>query len=428
MIFQLKKAASSVLLSVFSFYLISGNLFRVVELSFLRDNILITEFFLYILSVLNLLMIGKCSRFVFFLILLVALSCCYGCIIHGFFLASAMHAIRLILMICSGYVLGELFYQKFRDSFESFLHYFLKIYSINALLGFLIYLLFPSSVDFWNLLARFGIVFHGDPHYGRFVSVYFDPNFFGAIGCLPFLFAFSTYKKSRRWQDLSKVLLFAAGVVLTLSRSGIATLIFMLVSLLVCHLRNIRYFMVRSGFFRIILLGILGAGFLIFFRSEQVEYFIHRFFHMKEDVSAQGRLDSFLFGIEVLEQNPVLGIGYDFLRLIGPELERFSSIDSSVLSTFIFFGIPLSICFFIWVGFWFRRLYQKLDQLKDAYLKFADFYQNIIIYVVICIVFSSQFNNLLYYQFWLIPILSIFSYMSCYLRQVVVMQKIVKRP
>ncbi|MNX68240.1 hypothetical protein D3C86_994080 [compost metagenome] len=37
---------------------------------------------------------------------------------------------------------------------------------------------------------------------------------------------------------------------------------------------------------------------------------------------------------------------------------------------------------------------------------------SLLVYLVVCLLFTSQFNNLIVYQFWLIPMVVIFVYLT----------------
>jgi hypothetical protein len=324
-----------------------------------------------------------------------------------------MYAGRLIAMIISSFVIGVILYEKYKNSFREMANYFIKLYVWNVLLGMVIYVLFPSSPDFWMFLSYFGVVFHGDPHSGRFVSLYFDPNFYGAIGSFPFLLSLSVYRNTGEKKDLWTLCLFIIAIFLTLSRSGITTFAFVVGWIIFQRFLKTDSFFVRSRMLWLLLGSGVFLGVFFAFRLEQAAFFIERFISMKDDVSALGRWHSFLCGLEVLRDHPILGVGYEYLRSIGV---KFTAIDSSVLSTFVFWGVPTSVAFFSWVGFWLLQSFRKVDQVKRYFSEFSVFYKNMIFYVFVCIVFSSQFNNLLYYQFWFMPILVMFSYMSCFLK------------
>jgi hypothetical protein len=169
----------------FLFYLITGNFFRFIELTFMPQGLLFSEIILYGLGVVYFLanpvltrqmVLGLCIAF------LIVLSTCYGVFIHGWDLLSVMYGPRTCMMILCGILLGQVAFEQFRGNTEALLKKLVHAYAIVCLGGFVIMGLFPSSARFWALLEHFGIIFHGDPHISRFVSPYFDPNFFAWRG------------------------------------------------------------------------------------------------------------------------------------------------------------------------------------------------------------------------------------------------------
>lgn len=107
--------------------------------------------------------------------------------------------------------------------------------------------------------------------------------------------------------------------------------------------------------------------------------------------------------------HPLFGVGYNYLALYMEEYNSLSSVDSSPLATLINFGtIPclgITLVFFIWALKGLRRFAQKEELLSK-------FFRWFLCYTIIVLFFSSQFNNILYYQFWLLPVISIFSFLN----------------
>src|SRR5579872_1196726 len=226
MILDFKNLVFRIFVSLFSFYIISGNLFRLISAGF-EHNLLITEFILYAFSVLTFFVFPfNISCFLFFF-LFVFSSMMFGSFYNGVHLPSLMYGIRLIGMVFSGIVIGNLLFRKYGFSIRDFLKYFESVYLKNLFLGMVIFIFFPSSRSFWLFLSNFGIQFNGDPHIGRFVSTYFDPNYFGAICCIPFLISLHLCKNFSEKKGKWKPFLFFLGALFTWSRSGIATLLFL---------------------------------------------------------------------------------------------------------------------------------------------------------------------------------------------------------
>jgi hypothetical protein len=323
-----------------------------------------------------------------------------------------MYGIRLVGMIFSGILIGNLLFRKYGLSIQYFLKYFESVYFKNLVLGFFIFIFFPQSRSFWLFLSRFGIQFNGDPHIGRFISTYFDPNYFGAICCIPFLISFQLYKHFPEEKGRWKIFLFFIGTLLTWSRSGIATLfcLFLWMGLpRFIRLLSSQKFSVSSRgimFFCCLSGGVFG---LLFLYSDSVLYFFDRFIHMKSDPSALGRLHSFNWGLNLIFQHPILGIGYNYLSIyLYDPVFGHTSVDSSLILTFITFGIPATFILLILFLCFCVSLFFKAKRMEA---EFCSFFRILIFYSVVCVFFTSNFNNLIYYPFWLSPIIVIFSYL-----------------
>jgi hypothetical protein len=309
-------------------------------------------------------------------------------------------------MVLSGLIVGELIFLKVRSNIREFCSYWLRSYSLCCLLGFLIFLAFPSSAKLWLFLKSIGIPFRGDPHEMRFISPYFDPNFFGAIAVIPFLLSWHIKKTdSLLWYRWS-YLFFAVTIILTWSRSGIATFLFTLSFLILQKLSNKAFFQ-RKGV--LILIGIGVLFFLVLgISAEQAQYFSRRIFGITHDWSALSRLFSFQWGAQLFLKYP-FGVGYNYLAIF---LEELSSVGSSLLATLICFGAPIFLIICILYVFFCVRECFRFQKIKKVSPILYRWYLSFFVYLQIVVFFTSWFNNILYFQFWLIPMIAIFRYFS----------------
>jgi len=399
-------------LKMFALYLIFGNIFRFVEISIFRDKVLISEFFIYLLSAIAFLLSRNYVRIYFFsFALLVFFSTGYGAFINGFSFKAFIYALRLVVMVFSGVIMGEILFRQYKFRLEDVLLFFVKTYFLCALISFIIYLAFPSSPQFWLFLQLFGINFMGDPHYGRLISSYLDPNFFGAIAVLPFLLSWILKETSAKSIYKHIYIVFIIAILLTWSRSGIATLACLFLYLGWEKIRS--RFIVKQknvwGFLTILALIATTIG--IFF--DRFRFFFDRFLHMGSDKSASSRWESFTLGASLFKENP-LGLGYNYLSVVIGESSGAYSLDSSLLATLVNFGLFLFTifsviyCFIIVKSFYEYKKISKNNPILFRTFKFLLVYLNVII------VFTSHFNNIIYYQFWLIPVIAIFTYLNCY--------------
>lgn len=404
---NLKSFLSSSLINAFSVFIIAGNLFRLINAGF-HFNLLISEFILYFFSFLLFLWYQPFLRSVCIAMLIVLGSALYGTKIAGIHLFSLFQAFRLIAMVIAGVTLGRVLFAKYGMSIQNFQKYLQKIYLINLFFGTLLLVCFPSSSVLWFFLAKFGITIKGDPHIGRFVSMYFDPNYFSAICCIPFIIS---YLMNRKF-TLS-LYMFSLGIFLTFSRSGITT--FLCVVLFMCWPNLVRlhkiYFKKRSSIIPFyILVTILLVSILL---KDHVLFFWNRSINMEADMSAIARLNSFKLGLDFLLEHPILGVGYNF---VGTHLSDAYCINSSLLIFILSFGVPLTCLFIILLIAWPINTYFKIKRHGEKGQLIASFFKYMVFYLFVCVIFTCHFNNLLFYPFWFIPILTIFSYLIFCLR------------
>jgi hypothetical protein len=126
------------------------------------------------------------------------------------------------------------------------------------ILSVILFVAFNHSANLWDLLATIGLRFQGDPHVGRFVSIYFDPNFYAGIAIIPLILSIYLYKITNHKKYFVTAVLFICSIILTGSRSGFATLIFFLIYLLILWRGQIK----RSTIKYVIFIAILSIGIL----------------------------------------------------------------------------------------------------------------------------------------------------------------------
>jgi O-antigen ligase len=399
-----------------SFYLVIGNIPRFVSLPGFRDNLLITEFLLYLLTFFVVLSQVKLMvRLIMSLGVtasIILLSFVVGMLQEGLQIVPLSYALRLILLITAGYVFGYSLFKVYGSSFVKVLQLFSFLYLLLAFLGFAIYVFFPDSVQLWGLLGRYGIRFNGDPHQRRLLSSYFDPNFYSALACIGVFSSLLAYHYSRQLRYVFVGLIITLSILLSSSRSGIATLfaVLFLVGLRVCiHLINKRTFSRRfSAILPIFLLTLVALSPVYI---EPIGRAVERI--IQPDESAQVRLRSFEIGQELFAISPIVGLGYNYLAVYAEKLRGgLSSVDSSPQATLINFGIVGSFLLLACIAWFFVKLYNTLRILTEplqSQWRLILWYLNS--YVLVIVIFSSQFNNILYYPFWLFPIIALYTYL-----------------
>jgi O-antigen ligase len=169
------------------------------------------------------------------------------------------------------------------------------------------------------------------------------------------------------------------------------------------------------------MLIILALPILAFFSFDTLAILFDRIVGVKTDESALVRLASFEDGMSIFESYPFFGIGYNFLSVKMFALRGNSSVDSSVLATLINFGLVPTIGFCVFLFLKVRKflrkanLFYKLGKIDKAEIFLI---RTFLIYVIICVVFVSQFNNLIYYQYWIFPVIMIAEFFGQCIRKI----------
>ena len=394
--FSLSAIYTQMILFLFCTFLLFGNFFRFMPLPSFSSHFSVIEMLLYLISCPLYCMRFRKSQL---LIIGIAMSTIYGSFLQGVDLTSILYSCKLGAMIASGIVIGEALFTTYAMRIESVITFFIKLFALIAIFSFVILIFFPKAHLFFGLLEKYGIHFTGDPHQRRLISPFFDPNYYAAIGCFPLILSWI----QKKWVFF---FLFLMSVFLTFSRSGIATCVFLLI--IMCISKLLAGKRARLHLKHVLLYCFLISLFcmLMVTYREELFYFLHRFIHLFEDESALARLDTFQAGLSFFWEHPLFGVGYHYLSL--PFFEGFHRLapDSSLILTLVDFGaIPCLLMggfFVIWTILHFTSMTGPLRSL----------FSWLFIYLLVCILFTCQFNNLLYYQFWLIPLIAILTYIQ----------------
>ena len=341
--------------------------------------------------------------------LIVSLSYFYGFFLNGFEIKPLFFALRLILMCFSSYVLSIIFFEKFKTNFLKLFKYFSYSFLISSVLGCIIFFIFPEINVFWSFLNNFGIEYRGDPHIKRFVSMYFDPNYFSAIA--GFYFLISTFRSKFLNDKLSFLLciFYSVLIFLSFSRSGIFSFFLIFLTLLIYELFSKKIYKFSISKILIVLMSFSIFISITMLYLDPLMHFISRFIHFYNDSSSDARFDSFQVGFDFIFKKPFFGLGYDYLSTKISNIRDVSSLDSSLINTFVNFGLVFTILIILLVFLWFYNFFIKVSLSKNS--QFRESCLKIALYLFIQIFFTSQFNNLLYYQFFVIPMLSVMFYL-----------------
>ena len=396
------------------FYLVLGNSTRLIPTSPGTDNLSLGEFGLYALTTgclmfhRKLLLFNLKSLLPFALFL--ALSSVYGAMLNGFSASALFYSVRLLLLLASGLTAGYYLFSIFKGDLLKVVNYFLGTYLCVALLAFVIYVTFPDSRDLWTFLRGFGVEFFGDPHQRRLVSSYFDPNYYGAIAVFPFTLSVLAYQRVWKTRYLLLAGLFAVSVVLTGSRSGIATLAAVVG---VFALSGVLHLVTKRRVKRSLLIVIPAALFLFALASPVYLNALTRTWSriaaLSTDASAQARFSSFELGFSLFAEQPIFGVGYNYLLIYAQRARGLTSLDSSLQVILVNFGAVGTLFIAALVFWWGVTLWRRFSGGGQTFAFRCTRY--FLLYLFVVIVFTSQFNNVLFYQFWLFPVLALATYL-----------------
>lgn len=412
----LKFDPKSILISSFFLFIALGNFPRIIQIPFLNKHVVASELLLYSLSIVFFLPspkfiknLSRCTSLQFFLIVIIV-SLLVGLYKYGFLITPILYNLRLIIMVTSSSVIGYVFYLKYGVFFGNVLVTYINAYFLASLISLLILFLFPQSDELWKELTSFGVNFLGDPHNNRLVSVYFDPNYFSNIIVLPIFFSLVSFLLTGKIWYLLSFIFFIVSLILTGSRSGLGIFVLQFFSTLAIIFR-LKYlpkqFLSRLNYTT--LLSILFL--LICFPIYKQSFFstLLRFTGMHNDGSTHMRIDSFIFGLKMLKENIFLGMGYNFMQPYTEEFRGHASVDSSVLNVLVSLGVPLFIFSIVWFFLAFKNALSRLFSTEITQ-EFRLFFLVFMAYVILSILFSSLFNNILFYQFWVVPVISLLTY------------------
>lgn len=254
-----------------------------------------------------------------------------------------------------------------------------RIIDVSLIVG-----LFLSGIGFLQLIFYPNldalVAFGYDPHQGRLVSSFLDPNFIGAFLNIFVILSLYNFQKNHLRKYLVFSGIFILAVVLTFSRSAYLMLA---VEILIYGLKSYKK-----------LVAILVVLFLVLFLL--FPKFNQRIVGgLTLDASATERIQSWNNGLILFRENPVTGVGFDNLRY---QFERHdllkvfsengghsgAGVDSSLVFVLATEGILGLLSFLIFWFFLFRE-----SRSSDFWLPFLAIFLGLTV--------DSQFINSLFY-------------------------------
>lgn len=278
---------------------------------------------------------------------------------------------------------------------ESAKQAFVYTYIGLLVLGFLQLLFFPSLE---------GLSGGWDPHIGRMVATWLDPNFFGAylVLALPST-VFWLRMRSEQGLRMMRILVFLVGMCAILLTKSRSTYVGALIALVVCGgvwllssslSRSWKKIMIPVALTALIVLGISG----IMLRERATQIFLH-------DPTVTLRLEAYQGVWErLVVPNIFFGVGYNAYQFAAQDAGLVSSFlihsrsgsDSSILTLLVTTGLVGTALFLtpIFVGVaWHIRRWSQLRSYNSLFF----------IWATVFLLVHSQFENSLLYPHLLIP-------------------------
>ena len=247
---------------------------------------------------------------------------------------------------------------------------------VVSLAGFIQLKIFPAIPP--SFIAQYGF----DPHSGRLFALFFDPNLVASVLMLTCLLTFGLYERYHRSSSLVALVIQLAALALTVSRSGMLGLAIAAVFvLLALHPRW--------------LIAVLAVGMIGIFLSTTLWSRIVG--GVALDATSRARFASWETAGQVIEVNPIVGVGYNYYQAATAALGRYTprvgqialaanASDSSLLTIWATTGIfGLLLC----VGWLLSLTVSTADRVGVVILRG----------VVIGLIINSLFINSLLYPF-----------------------------
>lgn len=345
------------------------------------------------------LKINRFTKFIIVLLTIGTLSLFANAIIKHYLLKNIIYAmfysIRIIFLVYSFNIIVNCL-KKYNVSSKKVCDFIIKIYIIVCIIGIIQLLFFKNAYDWYAIFEKIGNYFpNPDPHFGRLLSTYFDPNYLSACLLVPLSLSLSYWLNNYGKKYFFFFALFIISIILTVSRSG---LLGAGISILILSLKYLFYDNMGSKhklnkkvllIYFVVFLGIL---ILILLDSR----LISRIINSLNDPSTFFRFASWKEAWKIICNNMIIGIGYNAIGFYKDNFGIISTsfgIDSSLLLIFTSIGI-------IGLSYFFIKIIIKIINLNnEKEISSISLLSIIISSLVIC-----NFNNLLFYTLWIVPI------------------------
>ncbi|HHD2780913.1 TPA: O-antigen ligase family protein [Clostridium perfringens] len=284
---------------------------------------------------------------------------------------------------------------------NDFFRFIIKSYLIVCILGIIQIIVWPNAIDYYAVLSKFNVyLLNPDPHINRVISTYLDPNYLSAILIIPInLTLILMLKEKKKLKYLIAFLVLVATLIATVSRSGLIGLVISLGITLAFTMISVNT-KKEIVFHKIILLTfillIIIVPIVIYLNLDSSRL-LQRIIGFRNDPSAIARFLSWKESFNIINDNKLIGIGYNMLGFYTGNLRTMTSfgVDASLLLVAITTGV---LGLTLYLSYYIKKIYVLIKYMrKDKYV-FSS-----LIGITVASLIMSMFNNLLFYPLWIIP-------------------------
>ncbi|WP_338595362.1 O-antigen ligase family protein [Clostridium baratii] len=279
--------------------------------------------------------------------------------------------------------------------------FLINCYLIVAILGIIQIIVWPIAVNFYSILSKMGVyLLNPDPHINRIISTYLDPNYLGAILIIPItLNLILLIKEKKKIRNLITLAILCSVLIGTVSRSALIGLVLSLIItfiLIMIKLDSTKRILINKKM--LILMYVLSIIIpIIVIINLDSSRLLQRIVMFKDDPSALARFTNWRYSLSIVDNNQLLGIGYNMLGFYTGNTESMTSfgVDASLLLVLITTGI---IGLITYVSYYINIIKKCIYFIKKERYIFSA-----LLGIIISSLVMSFFNNLLFYPLWMLP-------------------------
>jgi len=307
-----------------------------------------------------------------------------------------LYPLRLIhLLLLTSLIVNT--FNKYKTETKKIIDYIIINYMAVCMVGVVQLYFYPKASDFYNIFYKLGVYFpNPDPHIGRLLSTYFDPNYLAQCLSIPLAFSMIYWIKYDKKRYLLSILVIILTIILTVSRSGFLSLGIVLAVIFLLCLKQRK--ITKKIFCFYVIIGVLTIAALLF---SDIRIF-DRIVNTTQDKSTISRVDNWSGSLDIIKDNSIIGIGYNMIGFYKTEVLNLATSNSTMFgsdSSLLLIVMTTGIIGALWC------IYALIKYIKKIYGKKEE--SNAIIAIIVAALVGCNFINLLFYVLWLFPFLII---------------------